>query len=68
VGDACQAHAPPDCVVPGFSTLARSARVGETVTMRIPAEDAYPTGDVYQAPLTGRDLVFELKVLRIGSP
>ena len=53
-------------VIPGFTNLAKTAKVGETVTMHIPAADAYATGNVYERPLTGRDLVFELEILSVG--
>lgn len=57
-------------VIQGFTNLAKTAKVGEIVTDRIPAKDAYaydPRGpSVYEAPLTGRDLVFELEVLSVG--
>lgn len=50
-------------VIQGFTDLALRARIGETVTGIVPAEKAYRTGDMYEAPLTGRDLVFEMEVL-----
>lgn len=50
-------------VIPGFTNLAKTAKVGETVTGLIPAKDAYATGNVYERPLTGRDLVFELEIV-----
>ncbi|HUR68961.1 MAG TPA: peptidylprolyl isomerase [Candidatus Thermoplasmatota archaeon] len=53
-------------VIPGFTNLAKTAKVGETVTALIPAADAYATGDQYQRPLTGRDLVFELEIVRLA--
>lgn len=53
-------------VIPGFTNLALTAKEGETVAGRIPAQDAYATGDVYQRPLTGRDLVFELEIVSIN--
>lgn len=53
-------------VIDGFTNLARTAKVGETVTSFIPAEDAYATGNVYERPLTGRDLIFELEIVRVG--
>ncbi|MFA5862225.1 MAG: FKBP-type peptidyl-prolyl cis-trans isomerase [Candidatus Thermoplasmatota archaeon] len=53
-------------VIEGFTSLAKTAKVGETVTMHIPAKDAYATGNMYQRPLTGRDLVFELEIVSVG--
>ena len=53
-------------VIEGFTNLALTAKVGETVTDHIPARDAYATGNVYERPLTGRDLVFELEIVRVG--
>lgn len=53
-------------VIPGFTVLAKTARVGETVTGLIPAADAYATGNPYERPLTGRDLIFELEIVRLG--
>lgn len=53
-------------VIAGFTNLAKTAKVGETVTMEIPAEDAYATGNPYERPLTGRDLVFELEIVSLG--
>lgn len=50
-------------VIPGFTNLAKTARVGETVTGLIPPQDAYATGNVYERPLTGRALVFELEIV-----
>lgn len=52
-------------VIPGFTNLALTAKEGETVTGFIPAEDAYATGNVYQRPLTGKDLVFELEIVDV---
>jgi hypothetical protein len=46
----------------GFTKLAQTAKVGETVTGRIAWQDAYASGDPYQSPLTRRDLVFELTI------
>lgn len=54
-------------VIQGFTDLAKTAKEGETVTMRIPKEDAYAQGNMYQRPLTGRDLVFELEIVKINS-
>jgi len=57
-------------VIPGFTNLAKTAKVGEIVTSHIPAKDAYaydPRGSsVYEDPLTGRDLIFELEIIAIG--
>lgn len=53
-------------VIAGFTELARTAKVGETVTTLIPAEDAYATGNPYERPLTGRDLVFELEIVSLA--
>jgi peptidyl-prolyl cis-trans isomerase A (cyclophilin A) len=53
-------------VIPGFTNLAKTAKVGETVTALIPAADAYATGNMYEQPLAGRDLVFELQILKVG--
>ena len=53
-------------VIPGFTNLAKTAKAGETVTALIPARDAYATGNQYERPLTGRDLVFELEIVSIG--
>lgn len=53
-------------VIPGFTNLAKTAKVGETVTAEIPAKDAYATGNPYERPLTGRDLVFELEIVSVG--
>ncbi len=50
-------------VIAGFTNLAKTAKVGETVTALIPAKDAYATGNQYDRPLTGRDLVFELEIV-----
>lgn len=54
-------------VIEGFTELALTAKVGETVAARIPSAKAYAyvpgASDVYQDPLTGRDLVFELEIL-----
>ena len=52
-------------VIGGFSQLALTARAGEIVTSYIESQHAYPRGDMYQRPLTGRDLVFELEILEI---
>lgn len=54
-------------VIEGFTDLATGAREGETVTGLVPAKDAYPTGNMYEDPLVGRDLVFELRIVRVGS-
>ena len=53
-------------VIEGFTDLAKTAKVGETVTALIPAADAYATGNPYERPLTGRDLVFELEIVSLG--
>lgn len=53
-------------VIAGFTDLAKTAKAGETVTALIPAKDAYSSGNVYERPLTGRDLVFELEIVKIG--
>lgn len=53
-------------VIAGFTNLAKTAKEGETVTSYIPAKDAYATGNVYERPLTGRDLIFELEIVRVG--
>ncbi|HUR70016.1 MAG TPA: peptidylprolyl isomerase [Candidatus Thermoplasmatota archaeon] len=57
-------------VIEGFTTLAKTARVGETVVGRIPQEQAYEyvpgQSNVYEDPLTGRDLIFELEILKVG--
>lgn len=53
-------------VIEGFTKLAKTAKEGETVTGHIPAADAYATGNMYQRPLTGRDLVFELEIVKLG--
>ena len=52
-------------VIAGFTQLALTAREGEIVTSYIESQDAYATGNMYQRPLTGRDLVFELEILEI---
>jgi len=54
-------------VIAGFTNLALTAKEGETVTGFIPAKDAYASGNVYQRPLTGKALVFELQIVKIGS-
>lgn len=53
-------------VIAGFTNLAKTAKVGETVTGYIPQADAYAAGtaSVYQRPLTGKDLVFELEIVK----
>lgn len=53
-------------VIEGFTSLAKTARVGETVTGYIPAKDAYATGNPYERPLTGRDLIFELEIISVN--
>lgn len=53
-------------VIAGFTNLAKTAKAGETVSGYIPAADAYATGDQYQRPLTGRDLIFELEIVKVG--
>ncbi len=53
-------------VIAGFTNLALTAREGEVVTALIPARDAYASGNAYERPLTGRDLIFELEILSIG--
>ena len=50
-------------VIPGFADLAQGALVGETVAGFVPEEDAYATGSMYESPLVGRELVFELEIL-----
>ncbi|HWG91928.1 MAG TPA: NEW3 domain-containing protein, partial [Candidatus Thermoplasmatota archaeon] len=52
-------------VIEGFTDLALTARVGETVVGYIPQERAYAarTSDQYTRPLTGHDLIFELEIL-----
>lgn len=52
-------------VIPGFTNLAKQARVGEAVAGRIEPKDAYATGDVYKSPLVGKALVFELHILKV---
>src|SRR5581483_11132536 len=53
-------------VIAGFTNLAKTARVGETVTALIPVQDAYAQGNVYQRPVVGKDLVFELEIQSVG--
>lgn len=53
-------------VIEGFTDLAKTAKVGEAVTGRIPAADAYARGNPYESPLVGRDLVFELEIVKAG--
>lgn len=50
-------------VVPGFAALVADAKVGEVVAGRLAARDAYATGNAYENPLVGRDLVFEVEIL-----
>lgn len=51
-------------VIQGFTDLAVTAKEGETVTGYIPAAKAY--GERGQHRLAGRDLVFELEILKVG--
>ncbi|HWH09350.1 MAG TPA: hypothetical protein VNX21_09125, partial [Candidatus Thermoplasmatota archaeon] len=49
--------------LPGYTALATRGRLGETVVGRVAAADAYPEGNMYQNPLVGRELVYEVELL-----
>ena len=53
-------------VIVGFSKLAEATHLGETGVARIPWQDAYYTGSMYDEPLTHRDLYFEMHLLTVA--
>ncbi|MGQ0536841.1 MAG: peptidylprolyl isomerase [Methanobacteriota archaeon] len=55
---------PGSGVIEGFTDLALGMRAGETKAGRIPAAKAYSFGSVYERPLTGKTLLFELEITK----
>lgn len=65
LGPSCDANEPRDCVLPGFERLARHAFVGETVAGVLKPEEAWETGDPYENPIVQREVVLEMRILRL---